>query len=157
MITTFQDLPTFRERYRESRLVYTGGTFDLLHPGHVEHLEFCKALGDVLFVGVVPDLRVRFRKGERRPIQPQEDRVRLVHALKMVDVAFVQPLKNRGAETPFTEVLTALRPDIFAEFEYAGQWQEQNELLQEIGTTLAIQQGARIGATTALIDRVAQG
>ncbi len=36
-------------------IVYTVGTFDLLHVGHLALLEYCKSLGDTLAVGVASD------------------------------------------------------------------------------------------------------
>jgi len=36
-------------------VVYTVGTFDLLHVGHLALLEYCKTLGDVVAVGVASD------------------------------------------------------------------------------------------------------
>ena len=65
-------------------LVAATGTFDLLHPGHVLYLERSKALGDELVVIVARDLNVRHKP---KPIVPEDQRLRMVQALKVVDRA----------------------------------------------------------------------
>ncbi|HZD42797.1 MAG TPA: adenylyltransferase/cytidyltransferase family protein [Methanomicrobiales archaeon] len=65
------------------RVVATG-TFDLLHPGHVYYLEESKKLGDELHVIVARDVNV---KHKAPPIVPEEQRLKMVAALKPVDYA----------------------------------------------------------------------
>lgn len=71
-------------------LVYTFGAFDLLHVGHIVLLEKAKKLGDKLMVGILSDNAIKERKGLDRPIQCQQDRMRIVGALKCVDMVCVQ-------------------------------------------------------------------
>jgi rfaE bifunctional protein nucleotidyltransferase chain/domain len=66
-------------------LVYTYGAFDLLHVGHIKLLESASSLGTRLVVGILSDEAIRARKGQDRPIQSQEDRMRIVGALGCVD------------------------------------------------------------------------
>lgn len=71
------------------RRVVTFGTFDVLHVGHVSILERSRALGDVLVVGVSSD-ELNLRKKGRRPVYPQDDRIKLIGALRCVDEVFVE-------------------------------------------------------------------
>lgn len=71
------------------RRIVTFGTFDVLHIGHVSILERARALGDHLSVGVSSDALNLAKKG-RRPVYPQEDRLRLIAALRCVDEVFVE-------------------------------------------------------------------
>lgn len=64
-------------------VVLANGCWDLLHYGHLQHLEAAKKMGDVLWVSVTDDLHVN--KGPGRPVYPQEHRAALVKALKCVD------------------------------------------------------------------------
>ena len=73
------------------KIVYTYGVFDLLHPGHISLLERAKALGDYLIVGVVADKPVKDLKGKDRPIMKACDRLRIIEALRCVDLAVLQP------------------------------------------------------------------
>lgn len=66
-------------------IVYTVGTFDLLHVGHVALLEYCKSLGDVLAVGVASDRVVNSYK-PNVPVIPLEQRMEMLNALNCVDI-----------------------------------------------------------------------
>jgi D-beta-D-heptose 7-phosphate kinase/D-beta-D-heptose 1-phosphate adenosyltransferase len=67
------------------RVAMTNGCFDILHPGHIDYLERARALGDRLVVAVNDDASIRRIKGETRPINPLETRVRMLLALSCVD------------------------------------------------------------------------
>ncbi len=66
-------------------IVYTVGTFDLLHVGHLALLNQCKKLGDVVAVGVASDDVVHSYK-PRVPVIPLEQRVEMLEALRCVDI-----------------------------------------------------------------------
>ena len=66
-------------------IVYTVGTFDLLHVGHLALLNQCKLLGDILVVGVASDAVVKMYK-PNVPIVPLEQRVEMLEALSCVDI-----------------------------------------------------------------------
>lgn len=80
-----------------TRRVVTFGTFDVLHVGHVAILERARALGDRLIVGVSSDALNVAKKG-RRPVYSQDDRIKLIGALRCVDEVFVEAsLELKGA------------------------------------------------------------
>ncbi|MFT6023323.1 MAG: glycerol-3-phosphate cytidylyltransferase [Ascidiaceihabitans sp.] len=66
-------------------IVYTVGTFDLLHVGHLALLNHCKSLGDVLAVGVASDEVVNMYK-PNVPVVPLDQRVEMLEALSCVDI-----------------------------------------------------------------------
>ena len=66
-------------------IVYTVGTFDLLHVGHLALLNQCKLLGNILVVGVASDAVVNMYK-PNVPIVPLEQRVEMLEALSCVDI-----------------------------------------------------------------------
>ena len=66
-------------------IVYTVGTFDLLHVGHLALLEYCKSLGDVLAVGVASDRVVNSYK-PNVPVIPLDERMEMLKALHCVDI-----------------------------------------------------------------------
>ena len=96
-----------RLRSGGSRLVATGGCFDLLHPGHLGLLRAARALGDGLVVCLNSDESVRRRKGPGRPIVPAADRVAMLEALEPVDAVAVF-----DEDTP-AALLELLRPDVW--------------------------------------------
>jgi cytidyltransferase-like protein len=64
--------------------VYTVGTFDLLHIGHLDLLEYCKTLGDKFVVGVASDEVVASYK-RNVPVIPLDQRMRMLKSLNCVD------------------------------------------------------------------------
>ena len=71
------------------RTVITFGTFDVFHVGHLNLLERARLLGDFLAVGVSTD-ELNYRKKGAWPVFPQEQRVRLVAAARIVDRVFLE-------------------------------------------------------------------
>ena len=66
-------------------VVMTTGCYDVLHAGHVRHLERSRALGTKLVVALNSDVSVRALKGSERPINPQNQRKTVLEALRCVD------------------------------------------------------------------------
>ena len=65
--------------------VFVNGTFDLLHRGHIELLNYAQTQGGHVCVGIDTDDRVREKKGPTRPIHNQEERKFFLESLKAVD------------------------------------------------------------------------
>jgi rfaE bifunctional protein kinase chain/domain/rfaE bifunctional protein nucleotidyltransferase chain/domain len=86
---TILDIESIIDSYREEGkvIVQCHGVFDLLHPGHVSHLEEAKNLGDILVVTLTPDKYVN--KGPGRPIYSQDQRVLMLKALQVVDLVAI--------------------------------------------------------------------
>ncbi len=87
-------------------VVYTVGTFDLLHVGHLALLEYCKTLGDVVAVGVAADDVVSSYK-PNIPIIPLEQRMMMLKALRCVNI--VRPYHK----LEYVSGCKELKPDIF--------------------------------------------
>jgi FAD synthetase len=79
------------------------GTFDILHPGHLLYLEKSKELGDELVVIVARDVNVKHKP---KPIVPEDQRLQMVQALKVVDMAIL------GNEIDIFQPIEELKPDI---------------------------------------------
>ena len=71
------------------KTIYTSGSWDLFHVGHLNVLEKSKALGDRLIVGVSTDELIEEYKGVA-PVIPYEERFRVVSALQCVDLVVKQ-------------------------------------------------------------------
>ncbi|WP_349943618.1 adenylyltransferase/cytidyltransferase family protein [Bacteroides cellulosilyticus] len=88
---------------RKKIRVFTSGSFDLFHIGHLNILERSAALGDELIVGVSTDELIQHYKG-MPPIIPFEQRFRIISSLKCVTKAVKQ--------VKLTEVAQLQREDI---------------------------------------------
>ena len=87
-------------------VVYTVGTFDLLHVGHLALLEYCATLGDTVAVGVASDEVVKLYK-PNVPAIPLEQRIEMLQALRCVDI--VLPYH----ELDYISVCKEVKADIF--------------------------------------------
>lgn len=93
-------------------VVLAHGVFDLLHLGHVRHLEAARAEGDILMVTISSDKFVN--KGPGRPVFPEAQRAEMLASLSIVDHVAVSP--EQGAEY----VIEQLQPQVYAKgTEYA--------------------------------------
>lgn len=67
------------------KVIWTNGSYDILHPGHLALFSFAKTLGDVLVVGTDTDERIRQLKGNTRPVNCLADRMAMLRSLRDVD------------------------------------------------------------------------
>jgi rfaE bifunctional protein nucleotidyltransferase chain/domain len=87
--------------------IVVNGTFDILHRGHIEMLEYAKSLGDFLLVCIDTDTRVAELKGPTRPINSQCDRAFMLQSLKCVDMVWYF-----SDEAELEYILETYQPDI---------------------------------------------
>jgi rfaE bifunctional protein nucleotidyltransferase chain/domain len=128
-------------------VVATGGCFDLLHAGHVATLEAARALGSCLVVLLNSDASVRRLKGGGRPLQPQQDRARVLGALQCVDAVVIF-----DEDTP-SRTLEDLRPDVWAKGgDYSGGRLPEAEVLARWGGQVVTVPYLAGRSTTALVE-----
>jgi len=90
------------------KTVAISGYFDPLHVGHLEYIELASKLGDHLTVIVNSDYQCKLKKG--KSFMPEDDRVRIIQALKPVDSAFL----SVDLDSSVCESLSIIKPNIFA-------------------------------------------
>lgn len=153
MIIAFDDLAALREKYRNSRIVFGGGIYDLIHIGHVEGLSFRKSLGDILVCGVVSDKRAKQRK--RIPVRFEADRLAVLDAFRDVDYTFIMPMP-RAVVTPTMQVIQRLRPDIYVEYcDNKDRWaDEDRQHMKVLGTELVFDTLPKRSSTTEIIEKI---
>ena len=67
------------------KIVWCNGTFDILHPGHIELFKVGKSLGDKLIVATDTDEKIRQDKGSSKPVNNLCDRISMLQAIKYID------------------------------------------------------------------------
>ena len=92
---------------KKKGVVLVSGTFDLLHPGHIEFLEKSKKFGDILVVCLTSNKNVQKRKGLLRPIYAEKVRASIVSALKPVDYVIISRYSAYDKK-----ILDLIRPNI---------------------------------------------
>lgn len=134
-------------------IAYTGGTFDLLHVGHLELLAACRDLAGPrgrVVVGLNRDEFVERYKG-RRPAQPYAVREELLRACSLVDLVVC----NTGDEDSRIAI-DVVQPDVLVigddwrDRDYHGQLGLDQEWLDERGLWIEYVARTRGQSTTAI-------
>lgn len=116
MILTKPDieLERIREIYKDKKITFCSGVFDITHAGHALFFEDCKKYGDILVVAVGDDRITRDLKGNNRPIINQYMRAKMVDSLKPVDYCFIDSYSSAQEPLRFMEIVfKKLKPDVF--------------------------------------------
>ncbi len=137
-ITSVDAIATVVERWRAAgqSVVLAHGVFDLLHMGHVRHLESAKAEGDLLVVTLTADRHVN--KGPGRPVFPELLRAEMIAALECVDYVAISNWQSAEG------VLRLIRPTVYVKGQdYAreaeditGNIRRERELVESLGGRL---------------------
>ena len=113
------------------RVVFTNGCFDIIHPGHILHLQQARQEGDVLVVALNSDESVRQLKGPDRPVFSQQERATVLAALEPVDYIIIFD------ELRVTGIIEAIRPDVYikgGDYTLETLVADEREALERCGT-----------------------
>ena len=139
-------------RAKGQRVVLCHGVFDLLHMGHIRHLESARGQGDVLFVTLTADRFVN--KGPGRPIFGEQIRAEMLAAIQYVDSVAV----NHSATSE--PVLNTIQPDVYvkgsdyenSEDDISGKIVSEREAVERYGGRIFFTRDITFSSST-LINR----
>jgi|TARA_Y100000356_G_scaffold89029_1_gene74642 rfaE bifunctional protein nucleotidyltransferase chain/domain len=126
--------------------IFVNGTFDLLHRGHLELLNYAKSLGDYLCVGIDTDDRVKEKKGVKRPIYNQNERKFFLENLKAVDE--VRLFSN---DSELEDLVKSVKPDIMV---VGSDWKEKSVIGSYYAAELKFFDRINDYATTRTIESI---
>ncbi len=135
------DLMTLHEKLSEKnkKVVFTAGSWDLLHVGQVRYLEEAKSFGDVLVVGVSSNEAIRKVKGSNKPILDEKIRAEMLTYLRFVDFVTILP------EPSCQPTLGLLRPDWYITVK--DDWNDNYKESKEYKTVI------KYGGKVKIVDR----
>ena len=148
------DLMTLHDKLREKgkKIVFTAGSWDLLHVGQMRYLDIAKEHGDVLVVGVSSNEAIRKVKGPNKPILDENVRAEVVAALRAVDFVTMLP------EPSCVPTLGLLQPAVYIIPE--EEWTEDYKASKEYktvtkygGEVLMIPRQSTAISTTKIVQR----
>jgi len=93
-------------RFKDKRIVFTNGCFDILHAGHFDYLLKAAEMGDILIIGLNTDNSVGRLKGPGRPINNEGAR-----AIALASLYYIDAVVLFDEETPY-ELIKIVQPDI---------------------------------------------
>jgi D-glycero-beta-D-manno-heptose 1-phosphate adenylyltransferase len=138
--------------FRNQKIVFTNGCFDIIHKGHIEYLHKAADLGDILIVGLNTDESVKKLKGPTRPYFDQYTR-----ALILASLHYVSQVVMFDEQTPY-ELIKYIRPDILVK----GSDYKPEEI---VGYDIVTAKGGQVVtidltpgfSSTAMIDKINVG
>ena len=124
------------------------GTFDVLHPGHIALLNTARSYGDFLVVAIDTDRRVKELKGDKRPINCQQDRSIMLSNLKAVDI-----VEFFDSTEELIEIMEMYKPEVYVK---GSDWKHDKKSTAEQYCKQVIYYD-RVGdySTTNIIQRIA--
>tara|TARA_E500000318_G_scaffold16951_2_gene17220 strand:- start:6819 stop:7235 length:417 start_codon:yes stop_codon:yes gene_type:complete len=102
-----------------SKIIFTNGCFDILHPGHIELFKVCRNLagpGGRVIIGLDSDAKIKKDKGIDRPINTFLDRKAILDAIKYIDV-----VHEFDTNKELENLIELYSPDILLD---GGDWRE---------------------------------
>lgn len=146
----FDALKTHVDALRASgkKVVLTQGVYDMLHIGHAQYLQKAKTYGDVLIVGVDSDALTRKRKGDGRPVVPQDERVSMLLHLRHVDLVVL-----RDIDKELEALIKTVGPDVYIASESTKDFTVDEALASHCGEVCVLPPQATT-STTARVRQV---
>ena len=92
--------------FKDFKIVFTNGCFDIIHLGHIDYLAKAADLGDKLIIGLNSDASTRRLKGPTRPINDEHSRAMILASLSFVDAVILF-----DEDTPYN-LIKSVQPDI---------------------------------------------
>src|SRR5208337_2039499 len=93
-------------KFKNKKIVFTNGCFDIIHLGHVEYLAKAASLGNQLVIGLNSDASVKRLKGPSRPVQDENTR-----AMVLASFSYVSKVVLFDEDTPY-DLIKLVMPDI---------------------------------------------
>ncbi|HUD11756.1 MAG TPA: adenylyltransferase/cytidyltransferase family protein [Candidatus Saccharimonadia bacterium] len=141
---------------RKKRIVFTAGSWDLLHVGQVRYLKEARSYGDILVVGVSSNEAIRRVKGTNKPVLDEKLRAEMLTYLRSVDFVTILP------EASCQPSLGLLRPDTFitVDEDWTENYKESKEyktVTKYGGEVVVVARQSTAVSTTKIVQRAIGG
>jgi FAD synthetase len=110
-IFEFNQIKSLNELTRGKKVVLVGGSYDIMHYGHISFLKNAKKEGDILVVALESDEFSR-KKKKKVPVHNQSQRAEILASLSQVD--YVLKLPFFTDHTDYFNLVKSIQPSIIA-------------------------------------------
>lgn len=132
-------------REKGKSIVFTNGCFDIIHAGHIKLLTKAKGFGDFLIVGLNSDSSVKRIKGDKRPVNSEDSRAKVLEALEAVDLIVIF-----DQDTPM-ELIKMIGPDVLVK---GGDYRKEEIVGLEFAKSVRIVPLEKGFSTTGIINKI---
>ena len=149
-LPTYDELTKVLEHVRalrpDGKIVLIMGSWDMLHIGHSRYLEAGAEYGDFVIIGADSDEKVRARKkGESRPVVPQEERIEMLCHLRHTNVVVLKELDH-----PKYHLIKTVCPDVLIAVEGTYSPKELKALKEFCGDVVVLPRQAETSTSAKL-------
>lgn len=124
--------------------IFVNGTFDVLHCGHLDLLNYAASLGDCLLVALDSDERVSKLKGPTRPINNTSTRLAVISNLKAVS-----EVKSFSSDEELSDIIKQYSPDIMV---VGSDWKGKRVVGSEYVGKLEFYERTNPASTTGILE-----
>lgn len=142
----------FRDRLQAAgkSLAFTNGCFDILHRGHVTYIEFAREQADALCVGLNSDASVKRNKGDKRPVNCEQDRAFVLASLAAVDCVVIFD------ENEPRDLIGKILPQVLIKGRDWAHYVSGRDVVEANGGKVVLADMVEGKSTTATIEKVLQ-
>ena len=151
-IMTADAARAFRDRLQAAgkSLAFTNGCFDILHRGHVTYIQFAREQADALCVGLNSDASVKRNKGEKRPVNSEEDRAFVLASLAAVDCVVIFD------ENEPRDLIAKILPQVLIKGRDWAHYVSGRDIVEANGGKVVLADMVEGKSTTGTIEKVLQ-
>ena len=151
-IMTVAQARAWRDQLQASgkSLAFTNGCFDILHRGHVTYIQFARDQADALCVGLNSDASVKRNKGEKRPVNSEEDRAYVLASLAAVDCVVIFD------ENEPRDLIASILPQVLIKGRDWAHYVSGREVVEANGGKVVLADMVEGKSTTGTIEKVLQ-
>jgi rfaE bifunctional protein nucleotidyltransferase chain/domain len=131
-----QELERFLSGKSKGKIVLAGGSFDILHIGHVKFLSEAKGAGDYLIILLESDQKVKKVKGSNRPVFIQKERAEMLSSIRSIDLIVLLPMMENDSD--YLNLVMKIKPDIIAVAEDDPHIEKKRRQAKKVGAMLKI-------------------
>lgn len=152
------DLMTLGEQLKkkDKKIVFTAGSWDLIHAGQCRYLEKAREYGDILVVGVSSNVAIKQVKGPNKPILDEKIRAEMLTYLRSVDFVTILP------EPSCQPSLGLLKPDTYitVKEDWTDNYKQSREYKTVVGyggEVVVVDRQSTAISTTKIVERAIGG
>lgn len=152
------DLMTLGEQLRakNKKVVFTAGSWDLIHAGQCRYIEKAKEYGDILVVGVSSNSAIKQVKGPNKPILDEKIRAEMLTYLRSVDFVTILP------EPSCQPSLGLLKPDFYVTVkeDWTDNYKQSREYKTVVGyggEVIVVDRQSTAISTSKIVERAIGG
>lgn len=151
MIFQYKNINKLKNKFKGFNIILIGGSFDLLHQGHLDFINKAKKYGDKLIVMVQSDKYITLNKGKGRPVYNQKLRAQILDSLKFIDGVILIPNFLYQEKLPIS-IIIKLKPNVYLTRRI--EWRQFKTEFEKNDIKLCILKSKTLNSSTSIFKKI---